>query len=128
VRSFGDTTEFHVVSKYLRAHPQYAPVRRNGVVAPVRGVDASPAGFSLRNSPNPVRSVTDISFTLPERSSAALAVYNINGRKVADVAQGLYEQGGNTVRFDASSLAPGVYLCTLSAGARSVSKTLLKIR
>jgi hypothetical protein len=70
-----------------------------------------------QNWPNPFNPTTQINFTIgAEFGSAAstrLAVYDLLGREVAVLSQGVLPQGNHTVNFDASGLASGIYLYRL---------------
>ena len=66
------------------------------------------------NYPNPFNPVTTIRYELPVNSNVRLEVYDILGRRVAVLVEGLIESGAHEVAFDASNLASGVYLYRLS--------------
>jgi hypothetical protein len=55
-----------------------------------------------------------------------LKIYDVSGRKVADLVNGWREAGSHAVTFDGSALASGVYLYRIEAGDYSaVSKMVL---
>ncbi len=62
------------------------------------------------NYPNPFNSGTVIRFFVKESGRVSLKVFDIRGRVIATVTDAEYPAGGHAVRFDASGLAPGVYL------------------
>ena len=128
IRTYNDLTEFQVVYDYLKKNPSYTPVRRTGPVAPVAETVSAPRSVLLGNLPNPVRATTDIVFALPERSSLTITVFDLQGREIARVLDGVRDAGRNTVRFDASALTPGVYLYTLRSGAITETQRMIKIR
>ncbi len=74
-----------------------------------------PETFSLApNFPNPFASITRIAYTLTTRSSVDLAVYDLTGKRVANlVANEEKETGRHEVVFNAGSVASGVYLFQL---------------
>ncbi len=82
--------------------------------------------------PNPFNPMTDIRFRVGvEAQNLAplrLTIHDLMGREVAVLVDGVMPAGEHRVRFDGSGLASGVYIYTLSAGGRSVSKkmTLMK--
>ena len=74
------------------------------------------------NYPNPFNPETVIKFTLKEKSSATLTVYNITGQKVAELVSGEMEKGMYEERFNGTKLSSGVYIFRLEAQSL-VSKT-----
>jgi WD40 repeat protein len=61
-------------------------------------------------------SLLQASFTLPRACDARLILIDLLGREVATVVDDRLGAGGQTARFDASAIAPGLYLCALHAG------------
>ena len=74
-----------------------------------------PAQFFLRqNYPNPFNPTTEIQFDLPDAGNVSLVVYDVLGRKVADLANDYREAGYHSATWNASSQASGVYFARLS--------------
>jgi hypothetical protein len=70
-----------------------------------------PTIIALRpNYPNPFNPSTEIRFDLPEPAMVSLIVYDLLGRKVADLVSGRYEAGYHSAVWNASDMASGVYL------------------
>jgi hypothetical protein len=63
--------------------------------------------------PNPFNPSTEIRFDLPDPAAVSLAVYDLLGRKVADLASGHYEAGYHSAVWNATDMASGVYLARL---------------
>jgi hypothetical protein len=78
--------------------------------------------------PNPFNPTTTLRFSLPETMPVTLRVYDLQGRAVATLVEGVREAGTHTVQFDGTHLASGTYLYRLEAGAFSQTKrfTLVK--
>lgn len=91
--------------------------------------DNLPVSFNVsQNYPNPFNPSTKIVYTVAEPSNINLAVYNILGQQVAQLANGFKNVGTYEVTFDAEELASGLYLYTFEAGNTRITKkmTLLK--
>jgi hypothetical protein len=70
----------------------------------------------FQNYPNPFNPVTHITFSIDQPLEISLEVFDLTGRKVAQSADGMHDQGTHIVRFDARNLASGVYIARLKAG------------
>ncbi len=94
------------------------------------GSPQQPATFSLsQNYPNPFNPSTLISYQLSAVSRVTLTVYDILGRKVETLANGIKSAGEYKVEFNGSGLASGVYFCKLSASSVSGKATdITKVR
>jgi hypothetical protein len=66
--------------------------------------------------PNPFNPSATITFALPQAERVILSVYDLSGRRVAELVNGRQEAGQHRVNFDGSNLASGIYLYRLSAG------------
>jgi hypothetical protein len=87
---------------------------------------AGPQSFSLaQNWPNPFSASTTISFVLPAERNITLDIYNVLGTRVARLAEGRYPAGSSSVRFDASSMPGGLYLCRISDGATTLTRSMM---
>ncbi len=85
--------------------------------------------FALsQNYPNPFNPVTQIRFSIPSAGFVNLSVFDLSGRKVAELVNGTSKAGEYSVDFNASGLSSGVYFYRLSAGNFTEVKkmTLLK--
>jgi hypothetical protein len=80
-----------------------------------------PGQFVLyQNFPNPFNPTTRILYSLSERARVTLKLYDIAGREVSTVVDGIEGAGLHFAEFDASHLASGVYLYRLKVAGRVV--------
>ena len=90
-----------------------------------------PACFALwQNFPNPFNPTTTIRFSIPAGTfgRTVLAVYDVLGREVADLVNGVLNPGRHTVVFDAGRLSGGVYFCRLQTSGFSRTRKLLLVK
>jgi poly(3-hydroxybutyrate) depolymerase len=100
-----------------------------GVTTGIRSMAATPAFFSLeQNYPNPFNPSTTIRYALTSRTQVTLVVYNILGQSVAELVHGEKGAGYYETRFDAGSLASGVYLYRLQAGSFVQVRKLIVVK
>ncbi len=81
-----------------------------------------------QNYPNPFNPSTQISFTLPHAADVQIAVYNLAGQKVAELANGRMSEGLHQLTFDARALPSGVYLLTIESAVFSASKRMVLMK
>ena len=84
--------------------------------------------FSTSSYPNPFNPTTTISYTLPTDELVVLKIYDILGRVVTTLVNEEKEAGTYSAIFDASNLASGIYIYTISAGNFHQTKKMLLIR
>ncbi|MCE5249852.1 T9SS type A sorting domain-containing protein [bacterium] len=83
---------------------------------------AAPVAFGLKdNFPNPFNSSTTIQFSLPERATASMVIYNIMGQRVRELVSGMAEPGIHSVVWDGRddsgrTVGTGTYITRLIAG------------
>ncbi|MFZ5433316.1 MAG: T9SS type A sorting domain-containing protein [Calditrichota bacterium] len=70
----------------------------------------------VSNYPNPFNPGTTIRFEVAENSPVLLEVYDVNGRLIRELAQGIYTAGVHEVRFEAGDLPSGLYFARMTAG------------
>ena len=82
-----------------------------------------------QNYPNPFNPSTVISFNLPFSGVVSLKVYDMVGKEVKTLANGIQSAGNYSYRFDASNLSSGIYFYVLKAtsGSNNFSKTMRMI-
>jgi hypothetical protein len=123
-----DTTYFidYVMSAIGATATLAAP---DSTMSSIEDPGSLPAGFALHgNYPNPFNAATTISFTLASRSDVSLAVYDILGRKVAQLYEGQLNTGSHRIAWNAGDRSSGLYFYRLSVNGHENTgrMTLLK--
>ena len=81
-----------------------------------------PDKFQVSQSrPNPFTQTTSIEYAVPEESKVALSIFDVSGRLVATLVDGMRMPGSYTVQWrgydtEGRRVSPGVYICVLNAG------------
>jgi hypothetical protein len=106
-----------------------------GRVFPLDPVDdhaqlSNPASFKLyQNYPNPFNPTTNIQFDMPRSARVSLTVYNVLGEQVATLfSNKSLNAGVQTVAFDASALASGVYIYRLDVAGVSLARKMVLMK
>jgi len=98
----------------------------------VMGISQSeglPTAFALhQNYPNPFNPVTTIAYDIPRQAHVVLAVYDVLGRKVAELVNETLPAGSYSVQFDGSGLSSGVYVYRLESEKFSQARSLVLIK
>ena len=112
VRSYYRNNNFKTTSSANRTNlPVFPPLPSSTSVKD----DEVPVEVTLgQNYPNPFNPVTSITYTLPIAGHIDLAVYDVTGKEVAQLVDGVMPAGRHTVSFDARHLPSGVYTYVLS--------------
>lgn len=88
-----------------------------------------PVGFDLKSAyPNPFNPRTTIPFELSESVNVRLAVYDLLGREVSVLVDGLLPAGQHQVAFEAGQVPSGTYLVRMAAGGEQHSMTVTLIK
>jgi hypothetical protein len=107
-------------------------LRNNGLnkPSPLDGPDKTPLvehQMEFGAYPNPFNPTTTITFVLPEIARATVRVYDIAGREVSMLLNGVMDAGYHTATWNATNFASGVYFARLEVadlnGRQVYSKT-----
>lgn len=80
------------------------------------------------NYPNPFNPSTTFSYSLPRPGLVKINIYNVIGRKVANLVYGHKSAGVHSVQFDASQLSSGIYFYKLKTKGFSKTKKMMLIK
>jgi len=87
-----------------------------------------PTTFALRAFPNPFAASASVELTVADGAGALrLAVYDVLGREVAVLADGVLAPGEYPFSLSGAELSAGVYFVRLETGRQTVSLTLVHI-
>jgi PKD repeat protein len=81
-----------------------------------------------QNYPNPFNPSTEINYQLPENNVVDLSVFNLCGKRVANLVKGYQEAGFYSLNFNASDLPSGMYLYRLTAGNNIITKKMVLMK
>jgi hypothetical protein len=134
MRGWAKTTSASLL-RVFRGDPlsESALATLGGETSPGAGPKKNPAdleakAFTLRECyPNPFNPSTQINYALPEGTHVSLVVYDILGRKVAELVNGYQEAGSRTATWTAHDVASGVYLARFTATDRNGIPQLSKM-
>jgi hypothetical protein len=87
-----------------------------------------PKNFGIYSFPNPFNAVTTLRYDVKTTSHVTLAVFDLNGRTVAVLKDGMAEAGSYQVRFDGQALPSGVYFARFNAGTFSQTHKLMLLK
>jgi hypothetical protein len=83
-------------------------------------------GFRLdQSTPNPAFGLTTIGFTTPAHAQVRIALADVTGKIVKEIANGSFDGGVHTVNFNASDIASGSYVYILESGATRLTRSLV---
>jgi len=107
----------------------YLNTGSNGVHSPANHLD-----FRLNdNFPNPFNAETRITFDLPTPMPVTLSVWNLRGRKVVTLTDGILSYGLHTCQWDGKdrlkqAVASGLYLIVLESGSIHQTRKMMLLR
>ncbi|MFH1853321.1 MAG: T9SS type A sorting domain-containing protein [Candidatus Neomarinimicrobiota bacterium] len=93
------------------------------------GHQALPQRYTLhRNYPNPFNPVTTIRYELPVQTNIRLVIYDLQGREVVVLVEGVQGPGIREVLWDAATAASGIYFYQLQTEAQVITKKLVLLK
>jgi hypothetical protein len=88
-----------------------------------------PVSFDLhQNYPNPFNPSTKISYQIARTEFVSLNVFDIAGREVSTLVNGLQGAGEYSINYDASALSGGVYFYKLVTKDFSSVRKMILVR
>ncbi len=81
-----------------------------------------------QNYPNPFNGSTIIEFSLPKSGKVNLSIYDILGRKVKSIENGILPAGNYNRKIDLDKMASGLYFCVLSAEKTVITRKMMLMK
>lgn len=81
-----------------------------------------------RSQPNPFNARTTIEYLLPKAGKVRLSVFDISGRRVAVLDDGVKTAGHHRVDWEAREFVSGLYLCRLETAGKVWTKKLVLLK
>jgi len=102
---------------------------RGSPVSSIPELKFYPAEFALQqNFPNPFNPSTTIQYTLSTSSFIILQLYDLLGRKIKTLDEGLHTTGQHSILLQADDLTSGIYFYRLTVGTKTYTKKMLLVR
>jgi hypothetical protein len=93
------------------------------------GSDGLPGGYEFLNAyPNPFNDKINVSYLLSIPVNVNLRVFDIQGRELAVISQGLRNAGKHDLTWNAGDFKSGLYLIKLEAGDQTAIRKVLLLR
>ncbi len=107
----------------------YYVVRSGGMATANENGSELPEVVSLQqNYPNPFSGRTTFTYTLDATQQVSLRVFDITGRQVAVLVDGVQSPAQYDVAFEAGSLPSGVYMYQLRTASGSITKQMVLVK
>lgn len=101
----------------------------DGTTNVVAGSNSVPNKFVLeQNYPNPFNPATRIKYSVAQTGNVSLKVFDILGKEVATLVNGIVAAGNHEVRFYAGKLSGGIYFYRLTADGFVAVKKMLYLK
>ena len=90
-------------------------------------IQAKPSQLAYaENAPNPFDDRTVIRYSVPEPQPVRLMVYDMLGREVATLVDGIQPKGEHEAVFEARDVPPGVYIYRISIGRATATGRMVR--
>jgi hypothetical protein len=78
--------------------------------------------------PNPFNPVTMVSMSIPAEMEVHVAIHDMLGREIAELANGVYSTGNYELQWDAGNQASGIYFVKMIAGGQTNIQKLMLVK
>ena len=84
--------------------------------------------LALSSYPNPFNPTATISLTIPQTARTTVTVYDVLGRAVRTLQEGVLERGEHTLAFDGGALPSGLYFARVVSGEFVATTKMLMLK
>ena len=84
--------------------------------------------FGLNVFPNIISRNSQLQYTIPQSQKIRLNLYDISGRKINSITDGVIEPGIYTYDLDSSNLIAGIYFLMLEGEQETITEKVLIVR
>ncbi|MFN8588704.1 MAG: kelch repeat-containing protein [Candidatus Eisenbacteria bacterium] len=108
--------------------------RRATDLGPLLDVEPAPVAlptrtaFALPPSPNPARGEVSFAVDVARAQRVDVGVFDVAGRRVATLNDGVLAAGRHTFRWNGTSAAPGVYMVRMHADDRTQTHRIVRVK
>ena len=81
--------------------------------------------FDFNVFPNPFNNEATVSFTLSRKATVFLKLFDISGKQVYSLSDGIYAPGKYKINLSSSGLEKGLYICIMNTGDKVYSRKLV---
>ena len=101
----------------------------SSILVSTKSSETPPTTYSLnQNSPNPFNPTTIISYSLLKSGMVTINIYDITGRFITTLVNGVKRAGAHTVQFEGSTLSSGIYVYTLESNGYRQSRQMILMK
>ena len=128
VEANADSLHFQFINISNQVIDRYT-IKSGALSAEDRTIKGITYSFQLdQNYPNPFNPSTDLGFHISEYGFVVLRVFDAAGRQIERVSEGWKYPGSCREQFNATGLASGVYLYSITMSGRTQSKKMMLLR
>lgn len=125
--AFGATTRFnYVVTAVDRLHNESVASVPTSVLVSSLSEEVATEARLFAPMPNPFSGLTTISFQLSKPKQISLDVFDMLGRKIHTVTEGVLPDGKHDLTFDGSYLTNGIYMIVLTTENQKIVQKIIK--
>lgn len=103
--------------------------KKDNIVSVTQISTEVPSSINLyQNYPNPFNPETTIKFDISKAGFISLKVYDISGKEVQNLFNGVKEAGSYQLKFDGANLNSGVYFYKLLTNGTTITKSMILVK